>query len=629
MLNYRNRLGNPATFETLQEVCENAPKATPRLFGRDRIPRIANPVFESFPNDLMYFYRSPNLYCCETAARNNTLFVLFADRRYETKAEAYTLLEQLGLTELIDRIIGSIILVMPQHDDGYTEQDLQYAYTAFRALLSPKERISVNGTECCPAESEYCGGYGKTYFFGIGAGATFLYNHAAGSRTELIGRVAGFFAYGGEMAEDVTVNGYVPAHLVNATGTAVRKFREANGCDAYAYENGVASYYNQSLPLRSVRTAIDTENAPGLWMKRAYLEMFMFLQRTSNLPAGYTEPKITNPYRGYVAAPPISRYSLSSRNPVIDNRTVIGDLQVTFVHDPERFSDNKITENKAEGHFQSLMADENDYLDTWYEILPQQVLNHTAPMHSVPLIVANHGGGDDPLMFLDETGLLLTAGKEQLAIAAGVHGGLTFIGGDAFVGEALSRLAMYLLEEYPELDPERVYVTGYSMGGMATYSCIGTHPELYAAAAPMAMPFWGTPEGYADKCKAFQMPVMLITSTNDFAGWEPAVNHISDGVQLLFKTYRGYNGIEIPEQFDFNNYPFIGQPSDSMKITTVNGEWRNFEWLINGPAGYPLLGLNVTEHLQHSLWPCHGDIAWSFLRHYRRDTATGSIVYTE
>ena len=36
-------------------------------------------------------------------------------------------------------------------------------------------------------------------------------NYVAGSRDELIGRVAGYFTYGGEMAEEVAVNGYVPA----------------------------------------------------------------------------------------------------------------------------------------------------------------------------------------------------------------------------------------------------------------------------------------------------------------------------------------------------------------------------------------------------------------------------------
>ena len=42
-----------------------------------------------------------------------------------------------------------------------------------------------------------------------------------------------------------------------------------------------------------------------------------------------------------------------------------------------------------------------------------------------------------------------------------------------------------------------------------------------------------------------------------------------------------------------------------------------------------MMGLNVTEYLQHSLWPGYGDIAYSFLRHYRRCAETGETIYTE
>ena len=41
-----------------------------------------------------------------------------------------------------------------------------------------------------------------------------------------------------------------------------------------------------------------------------------------------------------------------------------------------------------------------------------------------------------------------------------------------------------------------------------------------------------------------------------------------------------------------------------------------------------MIVLNVTEYLMHSLWPGYGDIAYGFLRHYRRDLRTGEVVYT-
>ena len=178
------------------------------------------------------------------------------------------------------------------------------------------------------------------------------------------------------------------------------------------------------------------------------------------------------------------------------------------------------------------------------------------------------------------------------------------------------------------LDPERVWVTGYSMGGMATYNCIGTHPELYAAAAPMAMPLQNLSEETKELYKKYDLPAMLITSTYDFAAWDTQNNHLNDGGNFFLQTYCGFNGIAPVKAFDYETYPVIGRPFDSFELKTVNGEWRNGEWLINNKQGIPMMGLNVTEYLQHSLWPGYGDIVYNFVKHYRRSKETGEIIYT-
>ncbi len=628
MLHYQNRQGNPVTFETVSEIVAHAPEATADLSGNQRMPRIANPALKDFPDDLVYVYRSANLYGGQTAARNNTSLIIFADKRFTAKDEALAWLKNLGLVELIDSVTGTVILFMPEKSEGYTESDLQHSYVLINALFTQKATVEVDGVRYCPAESEYCGGYGKNYFFGIGAGATFMNNFVAGSRDELIGRVAGYFTYGGEMNECAAVTGYVPAYLVNACGAAVRKFCEADGCNAYSENDGAAKFYNQNLPLRQVRVAKDGDENPGKWMLRAYKEMFMFLQRTANVMTQYPEPAVANPFKGFVPAPPVSRFALSARNPIFDNKTVIGNLQITYVYDPDRFADLKITKENADPKNLHFMTEEEDYLDVWYEILPQNVLDNSAPEHSVPLLLANHGGGDDIIMFLDETGILLTAGQQQFGIVAGMHSGLTFVGND-IVGESMGRLVKYMLGKFPALDPERVYVTGYSMGGACTYSCLATHPELYAAAVPTAMPLLSVADGTAEKFMTLDIPVMLATSTYDFAAWDAEQNHINEGAQSMFTTYQGFNNLAVPKVFDFAKYPFVGQPYDSLSITTINGEWRNFEWMLPSKYDFPLMGLNVTEYLMHSLWPGYGDIYWDFFRHYRREAGTNQIVYTE
>ena len=94
MLNYWNRQDNPATFETLEEVRTNAPAVTSKLSGAWRFKQILNPALENFPNDIAYFYRSPNIYGGETGARNNTTFIVFAPYRLETKEEGKAYLKE-------------------------------------------------------------------------------------------------------------------------------------------------------------------------------------------------------------------------------------------------------------------------------------------------------------------------------------------------------------------------------------------------------------------------------------------------------------------------------------------------------------------------------------------------------
>lgn len=615
MLNYWNRQDNPATFETLGEVRAHAVAAMSALPANERFPQILNPALEDFPEGLVYVYRSPNLYGGETGARNNNSFILFPDGRFADKASARAWLEELGLIRLMDEAIGTILLIQPE-GEIYGEEDLQRCYTLVDALFSQKAFVEIDGKRCVPAESEYCGGYGKTYLFGVGRGADFMNNYVAGSRDGLIGRAAGYFTYGGRMRDDSRVSQPVPAFLVNPDPVAVQKFRRANKTSAYSVSGGVSRYYNQAIPLRQVRTALDGEGKVGAWMETAFRSMFMFLQRSANVSTKYPEPRVTGAYLGYVPAPPVTRFALSARNPVLNGHAAVGDLSVIFRHDSERFSDLK----SVPGDF----AIPGAYLDTWYEVLPPAVAENTAPARSVPLLLACHGGGDDHLMFLDETGLLLTAGEQGFAIVAPMHSGITTIAGEAF-----PRLVKYMLDTYLALDSERVWVTGYSMGGWATYHCMARHPEVFAAAAPMAMPLRDLPDSAAALYEKYDLPAMLITSSCDFAAWDAEHNHLNEGGNYFLQTYCAFNGIKAAERFDYETYPVIGRPFDSFRLTTVNGEWRNGEWLINNEKGIPMMGLNVTEYLQHSLWPGYGDIAYSFLRHYRRSGETGEIIYTE
>ena len=94
----------------------------------------------------MYVYRSPDLYGGETAARNNTSFIVFSDKRYETKEEAFAYLKGLGLIDIINEAIGTILLEMPEKDVGYGESYLQRCYKLHNSLYTQKAIIEIEAS---------------------------------------------------------------------------------------------------------------------------------------------------------------------------------------------------------------------------------------------------------------------------------------------------------------------------------------------------------------------------------------------------------------------------------------------------------------------------------------------------
>jgi predicted esterase len=60
------------------------------------------------------------------------------------------------------------------------------------------------------------------------------------------------------------------------------------------------------------------------------------------------------------------------------------------------------------------------------------------------------------------------------------------------IGPKIFSLIDYLVANLP-VDRDRIYITGYSMGGMGTWALISERPDLFAAAAPVGGPLGGTP----------------------------------------------------------------------------------------------------------------------------------------
>lgn len=624
-LGYHPIQNEEPTFETLEEARANGPEAVKQLFGNETKNFISHPALDSFNPGTVFVYRSAHLFGTRAAARLNTNIIVYSGEHFDDKDAAYAYLEELGLIAIIDEAIGSIVLVTPNVPlgaapagglfsfgpvGGFGAADMQNYYALQTAMLSQGGTATTADGMFYTSDAEYFGGYGYIYVIGIDDGATFLNNYIVDT-FDFASRIAGLLLINGTMEPIRKIATFIPTYLVNPQAKTLDKYKDVNGVDFYVTNAKVETWYNSAFPLRRVSVAKE-EKSYAEYIKDAYYDMFIKAMRIPVVKIGmYTAG---TPYNGYSfdQAP----YSLCVRNAVINGRTADG-INL-FEHQEDRFA--------------YMAEDLGEYIETWYEYLPDEVLDGTAPDHTIPLILCNHGMQDDPRLFVDENGFLELAGKERIALVAPEH---QYVGTAAPTtegnpkGEYLAALVRYMLDTYPALDPSHVYVSGYSMGGAATFIVGAAHPELFAAMVPMAMYMGSMEESEKAVFETLDIPFLLSTSSYDVAWFYDSTNdRITDNTIGSLDLYMRANelGSFSPADADFEAYPYIGFACDEMSVKVLNGEYINRTWMFN-KDDVPMVGITITEGLVHALYPEYAKLMWNFAKHYSRNQETLEIEY--
>ena len=608
-LNYSGNLGNPSTFETMAEVRENGASAMQPY--NEKVTYAPHPVLENYPGETTYVYRSANMYGRNGAVRINTNILVFAEHSFAGKEEALTYLKDLGLIDIIEKAIGSIVLVTPADSEkGFSAADQKNYYALQTAMFSINAGSNVNGENIRYADALYYGGYGYYYVIGIDGGATFLNNYVAGT-LDYVSRIGGMLLINGKMDRIRNVAAFVPVYLVNAPKDVVEKYEKANGVDAILRVGEKTTSYNQAFPVRQVVT-VETEQADSAALiQDAYYNLFIKAVRGQELLQGINSA--STPYQGYSqdSAP----YSLSARNALINGITADGIIEFTRVED--RFGDIQTTAG--------------EYLQTWYEYLPEEIVKGTAKEGTIPMILALHGGGDDPRQFVDGQGFLKLAGDERLVIVAPEKSALHAkdANDNSVLAQVLPKLVKHVLETYPEIDASRVYVTGYSMGCIASFDAIFGDPTLFAAAFPQAgIAGVGPTEEQAAKFANVDVPMVISTSEYDsIKNVDPSNKGIVAEFYQLISTCKKLNGLQALPEADYDAYPLSGFESDVYSEKKLNGEYTMHGWYFLNEKGVPMVGLAYVDDIIHCLYPEYAGMVWDFVKHYSRDLATGEIVY--
>lgn len=165
-------------------------------------------------------------------------------------------------------------------------------------------------------------------------------------------------------------------------------------------------------------------------------------------------------------------------------------------------------------HVTAVLRDEDSALTLpWSMILPP---SHGTATEELPLVVFLHGSGErgrdgrNPINF--HTELIANATQRENDVRLGCGTDQAFGGASCgllahemdnqyesyFLAPQVSRNASWftyrdmtatLIEEIVEeynVDPQRIYLTGFSMGAFGTFSMLSEYPDLFAAAVPLA-----------------------------------------------------------------------------------------------------------------------------------------------
>jgi predicted esterase len=406
------------------------------------------------------------------------------------------------------------------------------------------------------------------------------------------------------MADISKVASPLPAYLVNASEDVQAKYKAANQTDVVKGDSEATTYFNQALPLQQVIVSKDASANTADLVSKVYDEMFSRTMRIPVLKQGLNSAG--TPYQGYNLdqAP----YSLNPRNVVTNGVTPRGITVIT----------------RQEDRFSSIKTQAGEYLQTWYEYIPKEVLEGKAGPGSVPMIIALHGGGDDPQAFVEECGWLELASEHRIILVAPEHQALDVT---PAMGDGLEALANYMMKTYPAIDASRIYASGYSMGGIATLSISTSHPKLLAAAVNMAGARFDFTREMDSPFKETELPFMFLTSAYDAVlniKWDDG--SITNNVQKVLNQFLTYNKMN-QISFDFNAHPKNGFQADAWSEMKLNGECDSYVWYLKNKQNVPMVALSYTADHIHALYPGYAKVAWSYMIHFSRDQKTGAVQY--
>jgi pimeloyl-ACP methyl ester carboxylesterase len=586
----------------------------------------SHPALDDYPPGTTFVYRSADRYERSNRWKLNAVYLVFSSAHYNDKEAALAFLNSTGLIRLIGEQKGSVILITPVREHwGDVDQE------AFLKL----QRALNDGTFGFATLQDF-GGLLYTYAFATDPNASTFFNDFIAPVPDSAGRIAGLFAVGGENTRPShdhtlrfysppTLSVYLPAYLIDPSPSAMKEYLDGNDLS----EIKPVAHSGTKIWIDDARSALEVIEASGNGktlaeeIADAYVQLLSHRMRVPlSVQRTYTFDQ--------------SPYYLSLRDPFdVNGRTPDG-IQLIWHRDDPALSKAPMDPPSPGDHDKLIPT------TTWAEYVPVEFLKTKSgdkAAHTVPVIIAIHGGGGDERSYAEQMNWPLVAGRNRIIVVSPYE-----------VGQIVA-LTDYILKTYPAADPSRIYITGYSLGGERTEQLALLAPLRFAAIAPESAADELTPPG-ASEVEPFSVTYPFDEMVKDYGRYlwprsngkelptlfmtENLDPHVENGRKLIpsvtafIDAMRPVNGFSLlkESEFDFNRYAFWGFPTVNNRLTVApyDSTFLYRSDLANA-KGIPLIRLALTTAQTHAYNPLHAEVIWEFVRHYRRDPITKEIVY--
>ena len=529
--------------------------------------------------------------------------VVMVLRNDSTEESAYQVMKQYGLDELAED--KNFLLLFPNPteegwnitDDPARESDIDFLIRCFGILKGSELGIS---------------GFNGMIFY-IAAHpltAALMMTMAAKRPLNVPAMMIGGFPEGYEIPADAL--GIETAAWVSCNDAAANYLKWSNGAgEAVTINDTTVKYYGQNP---NCRLLVSSSHINTELIRLAWDELFSETRRWQNDTYGCYQKRTNFTERGFVG----------------------------------HVKDSSLGINEGFGH-------------TWYEYIPPQLRGTD---EKVPLLFNFHGGGCVPLYAAEQSGWHDVADRENFIVvypeasAANTWNvwndkELPYSDKDFFLA-----LIKHMKDVHP-IDETRIYVSGFSMGGMMSNAMACSLPNVIAAAAPCnayqegyfasysalvgnmgkgagydpgetVLGYKGEPSDTRKTADAkkelydYRMPVIQTSGLID-GKWPITTDR--DSRVLCFNYWKRYNNIPVTHVKEGSPYE-SGLTADVNEYLGDDGRFLHHAWKSNDEGNPSLYELFLAKRMPHALDIRTTGYLWQFLKKFRR-AADGSLIIEE